>query len=128
MKYLIDSDVLIDNLRQKARLDEKIVKLGATSIINLGELVYGACKSEDSSKALKVLENFLSELQIEIISLDKETIYVFGKLKADLEHKGTRLEDFDLLIASVAIVNKLTLVTRNVNHFKRIKGLKLYND
>lgn len=126
MKYLIDTDVLIDNLRHKARLDEKVVEAGATSIINLGELVYGAFKGTDPEKALGILENFLADLEIEIINLEKETIFIFGELKANLEKKGARLDDFDLLIAAVAIVNKLTLVTRNFMHFKRVKGLKLY--
>ena len=126
MKYLLDSDVLIDNLRRRSKLSEKVVNSGATSIINLGELVYGAFKSIDPSKSLDVLENFLEDLELDVVNLEKETIYIFGKLKADLEKKGIRLDDFDLLIAAVAIFNNLTLVTRNIRHFKRIKGLKLY--
>ncbi|OGD86635.1 hypothetical protein A2164_02375 [Candidatus Curtissbacteria bacterium RBG_13_35_7] len=127
MKYLLDSDILIDNLRKKAKLDEKVVKSGCINIINLGELVYGAFKSKYPIKALELVENYIKDLGVEVISLEKEIIYVFGKIKADLEKEGFKLEDFDLLIASTAIVYKLTLVTRNVKHFKRIKGLKLYS-
>lgn len=33
----------------------------------------------------------------------------------------------DLLIASIALANRATLVTRNVRHFQRISNLKLEN-
>jgi len=32
------------------------------------------------------------------------------------------LDDFDLIIASCAMINNLTLVTNNTKHFKRIEG------
>ena len=44
------------------------------------------------------------------------------------ESKGERLADFDLLIASTALVSKSVLGTGNVKHFKRIKGLKIYKE
>lgn len=126
MKYLIDTDVLIDNLKSKARVDNEIIEFGPViSVINLGELVYGAFKSKNPPKALKLVENLLTDFKIEIINLEREIIYVFGKLKADLEIKGERLDDFDLLVAATAIVNNLILVTRNIKHFKRIKNLKI---
>jgi len=37
------------------------------------------------------------------------------------------LDDFDLIIASCALANNMTLVTNNVRHFARIKGLKITN-
>ena len=126
MKYLLDTDVLIDNLRKKVKLKREIVEAGtATTIINVGELVYGAFKSKNPQKASEVVEDFLADLEIEIITLNKEIIYVFGKLKADLETKGQRLEDFDLLIASTAIAHSLTLVTNNIRHFSRIPNLQV---
>ncbi|MBO4475691.1 MAG: type II toxin-antitoxin system VapC family toxin [Bacteroidales bacterium] len=38
---------------------------------------------------------------------------------------GKKLDNMDLLIASIAIDNKLTLVTGNRRHYERIPGLKL---
>jgi predicted nucleic acid-binding protein len=52
---------------------------------------------------------------------------MFGQLKADLEGAGTIIDDADLYIASCAKVHGLILVTNNMKHFKRIKGLKLEN-
>ncbi|VVA44581.1 Ribonuclease VapC10 (fragment) [Candidatus Roizmanbacteria bacterium] len=43
MKYLVDTDVLIDHLRGKKKLDPTLLKDGVgISIITYGELLYGA--------------------------------------------------------------------------------------
>jgi predicted nucleic acid-binding protein len=53
---------------------------------------------------------------------------IFGRvLKAKLEENSTRLDDFDLILASCALSRNLTLVTNNLKHFQRIDGLKLAN-
>jgi hypothetical protein len=44
-----------------------------------------------------------------------------------LNNSGTRLDDFDLIIASCALAHNLTLVTNSLNHFSRIEGLKITN-
>jgi tRNA(fMet)-specific endonuclease VapC len=44
-----------------------------------------------------------------------------------LEKSGSRLDDFDLTIASCALAHNLTLVTNNLKHFSRIEGLKITN-
>jgi predicted nucleic acid-binding protein len=62
-----------------------------------------------------------------VIPLGSESTQIFGMLKSQMERKGTRLDDFDLAIAATALAHNLILVTNNLNHFKRIAGLKLAN-
>ncbi len=38
---------------------------------------------------------------------------------------GELIGDFDFLIASTALVNNLTLLTGNIKHFERVKGLQI---
>ncbi|CAD5253956.1 Ribonuclease VapC (fragment) [Imperialibacter sp. EC-SDR9] len=38
-----------------------------------------------------------------------------------------KLSDFDLLIGSTAIANKLTMVTQNTREFERLEGIELEN-
>ncbi len=92
------------------------------SEISLAELKFGAEKSEKPEKNRKVLDNFLTGVQILPIfhSLD-----LFAKEKARLQKAGTPIDDFDLLIGATAITHKLIMVTNNTNHFKRIHGIKL---
>ena len=127
MKYLIDTDVIIDYLRGKAKLSREFVENGSgISIITLGELIYGAYKSISPQQSIETTKSFIEESGIQIVGISQETVYNFGEVKAQLEKSGKRLEDFDLLIAATAKINSLILVSRNLQHFKRIKGLKLF--
>ena len=47
----------------------------------------------------------------------------FGSTKADLERRGVRLEDMDVIIAAHALSMSATLVTRNVRQLARVRGL-----
>ena len=47
----------------------------------------------------------------------------FGAIKSDLERRGERVDDFDVAIAAHAVAYESTVVTRNVRHFDRIRGL-----
>lgn len=125
MGYLLDTDVIIDHLRRKNPLQEEVLDGGAMSIISLGELIYGAYKSVYPQKSLVTLREGLQILDLQLIDISEPIIAEFGRMKADLEKKGKRLDDFDLLIAATALENNLMLVSRNTDHFKRIKGLKL---
>lgn len=125
MKYLADSDVLIDHIKGKKYLDPAIITEGlGMSIISLGELLSGAYKSSNMEKSLKEIDQIFS-LGVTVENLSHEIMNTYAKTRIELEESGKRLDEFDLLIAATAIVNKLILVTRNLNHFKRIKGLKL---
>lgn len=92
------------------------------SEITLAELKFGVEKSEKPEKNSKALDNFLSGVQVLPIfhSLD-----FFAKEKARLQKAGTPIDDFDLLIGVTSVTHKLTMVTNNTNHFKRIKGIRL---
>jgi predicted nucleic acid-binding protein len=89
------------------------------------ELYYGAYKSDKFSSNLAKLRTL--ESAFEIIPNGKESAENFGLLKASLKKSGTRLDDFDLTIASCALAHNLTLVTNNLTHFSRIEGLKITN-
>lgn len=51
----------------------------------------------------------------------------YGKVKALLENKGQRIDDFDILIGVTALQNNYTMVTANVKHLERIPKLKVEN-
>jgi predicted nucleic acid-binding protein len=46
---------------------------------------------------------------------------------ADLRKKGNEIGHTDTLIAGIAIVSELQLITNNTNHFKRINDLNIAN-
>lgn len=127
--YLIDTDILIYSLKGhetvKENLQKHIHDAIQISAVTLMELYYGAYKSqkvESNLAKIKKIENAL-----EIISVNRESVEIFGLLKSNLEMAGTPLDDFDLILAATALSHNLILVSNNERHFKRIKGLKIDN-
>lgn len=51
--------------------------------------------------------------------------HAYGRIKATLERRGTRIEDFDAAIAAHAVSIGATLVTTNTDHMGRVPGLRL---
>jgi tRNA(fMet)-specific endonuclease VapC len=74
---------------------------------------------------LKRADDFVRQLPI--FPLGEATLKRFGALKTQLRQSGQPLPDFDLLIASVALVENRILVTNNTRHYERIPGLQLEN-
>lgn len=127
MKYLLDTNIIVNYLRGKFFIPEKIIEGGSgICIISLAELYYGAYNSDNPEKSLAKLEDMLLSLGIETVKLDKGAAIKFGKLKAKLKNEGRLVDGFDLLIASTALENGLVLVTGNLKHFSRIEELKIY--
>lgn len=127
--YLLDTDTVVylfkghpDVSRNLALHVDDVV---GTSVITLMELYYGAFKSQQAAGNLARIRAL--ERRVKIWDLGHETAEIFGVLKAELEGKGTRLDDFDLAIASCALGHDLTLVTNNDADFCRIRGLRLEN-
>jgi len=125
-KYLIDTNIAIFYMKGKFDLETKFDKVTAESCfiseMTLAELKFGVEKSEKAEKNRKALDNFLTGVQILPIfhSLD-----LYAKEKARLQKAGTPVDDFDLLIGVTSVTHKLTMVTNNTTHFKRISGIKL---
>ncbi|HEY6082313.1 MAG TPA: type II toxin-antitoxin system VapC family toxin [Chitinophagaceae bacterium] len=125
-RYLLDTNICIYFLKGQFDLYQKIEVIGEEncfiSEITIAELKYGVEKSNQVEKNRATLEKFQNKFTILPIftALD-----VYAKEKARLKTKGKMLDDFDLLIGATAISNSLTLATRNVNDFDRLKGIKI---
>ncbi|RKZ44230.1 MAG: hypothetical protein DRQ41_03280 [Gammaproteobacteria bacterium] len=66
----------------------------------LGELLFGAEKSQNKTKNLKrieILKNVVSPLLV-----DLEVWEIFGQIKAELQKLGKPIDDMDILIAATA--------------------------
>jgi len=122
-KFLIDSNIIIYYLDGKipANQKEKLMDIFKTSFIistvsNIEILGWHKITEEDRIKT----EHFLSNANV--IYLDKTVEDKSIELK-----RKHNIETPDSIIGATAILNKLTLVTRNENDFKNIKEIKIYN-
>jgi len=125
---IVDTDILIDLLRQKDYAVSLIKKLEdevelATSAINAFELYRGAYKSRNQEKNLASVKGLLNSLRM--LNTDEDSMEIAGKITASLERDGNMMDIRDLLIASIALVNGFGILTNNVGHFNKIKHLRV---
>ncbi len=130
--YLFDTDI-ITNVLKKTPSRKLLNKLSALprqkqfiSTITITEIVYGAMKSNRAEFHLTNLEKILLPA-VNIAVFDSKAAYVCGRLRAELEKKGTPLDLADLEIAAITLSRDFTLVTGNTRHFDRIEELRLEN-
>ena len=87
------------------------------------ELFYGAMRSanpdQNWARIRRFLEVFVS------LPLDDIAALIAGRVRAQLANLGTPIGSNDLLIASIALANNLTLVTHNIGEFSRVEGLQI---
>lgn len=92
-------------------------------VIVHSELLYGAQKSQRKEENTQKLRRFLEPF--EIVNYTSEISETYAELRLTSELKGKIIGPNDLLIASLAVANNGTLVTRNTKEFSQIPQLKL---
>jgi tRNA(fMet)-specific endonuclease VapC len=135
--HLLDTDTLTyvhaghpRVVRRLRELDDPDV---GTTIITKIELLRGrfefmlkAASGTDLLRAQQLLtqtEELLAQLWV--VPLDEAAAVEFDRLRA--ARRLRKIGRADLLIASIAIAHRATLVTRNVRHFQQVPGLTVTN-
>ena len=59
------------------------------------------------------------------LPFDDPAAAVYGRVRHELETGGHVIGPNDLMIAAIALVHNLTLVTHNTGEFTRITGLQI---
>jgi tRNA(fMet)-specific endonuclease VapC len=128
MAYLLDSDTCIWVLRERepvmSRVHEKSPVDLAIASMTLAELRWGARKSVDPERSRGRIDALLNA-PIEVLPFDREGARCHAEIRYAV--RAQPIGDRDLVIASVAVANGLTLVTGNAREFARIPGLKIEN-
>lgn len=129
MKYLVDSDVLIELIRMKKK---DVVEKFEThysdcvlSSVTVAELDYGVRKSQKQEHNREQLDRVLQVFRV--IDFTSQDAFHAGDIRAGLERAGRRIGEHDTLIAAQARSRELTLVTGNVREFERVPGLRVEN-
>jgi tRNA(fMet)-specific endonuclease VapC len=115
--WLLDTNMLVYARNGVAsvvsRLDE-VWEQGevVTSLLVVGELIYGVEKSIRREENLAAVEQQLAMLDA-ILPPTDAIVRRFGRLKAELGRRGIIKQDIDLHIAATAIEAGATLVTND---------------
>ena len=126
--YLLDTNTISHIVKNQQKVIKRLVSIPMSAIyissITYAEIQYGLAKRPGA----KILKNTINELlkHIDVLSWDLSIAEVYGKLRASLEQQGKSIDTLDLLIASHAISNNMTLVSDDLA-FKHLKTLKLEN-
>lgn len=121
MKYLIDTNILIDHLRGDVSatqllqdVEDGIIQ-AAISVINEYELLSGLKISPSEEKKINELLSILPS-----IGVTSQTVRTAAHFRR-VYHTAV----VDALIAATAANAKAVLITRNIKHFKNIKELSI---
>ena len=125
MRYLLDTNVVIGLLANKASLHKRVRRHAPAefgiSAITTHELYFGAFKGRRTTHSLDRIE----ALQFEIVSFDQEDSRQAGAIRAMLAAVGPPIGPYDVLIAGQAQARDLTLITHNTGEFSRVEGLRI---
>ena len=120
MTYLVDTDVLIDYLRNMEGAANYLDSIGewTYSVVTTMELITGAANQKDVKKLERILTDYREvPLSREIGSRARELMKTHAKSQG--------LLPLDALIAATALHEGVRLSTKNKKHFRNIEGLDL---
>lgn len=130
MTYVLDTNAVSALMKGS---DAVVNRLAATEPADVGipqpvvaEIAYGIERLPRSKRRQVLQARFdliCSELQR--VEWTDEVSHAFGRIKATLERRGSRIEDFDAAIAAHALALGATLVTANLEHLARVPGLRV---
>lgn len=129
MRYLLDTNVLSHAARApRGIVANRIRQIGGsavyTSIIVACEMRFGALK-RGSGRVSAQVEAVLGAIHVAAVESPADAVY--GRLRWELERKGTPIGANDLLIAAQAVNDGSVVVTDNTREFSRVPDLRLEN-
>lgn len=119
-----DTDVLIDYLAGTQPAADEVMAYAEsdslqTSAITCFELLSGARDGKRGDRVRRLVA------AIPVLPLDREAASRAAIVRQRLARSGVSIGMADSLIAGVALVNNLPLLTRNRKHFENVEGLRL---
>ena len=130
IRYLLDTNICIyiakgQPLAVRARFDRHTLSELSMSTITVGELRFGAEKSQSRERAMATIEQL--EQVIQPSQLPKAAAIHYGHIRATLQKQGLPIGNNDLWLAAHALAEDWVLVTNNTREFERVPGLRLEN-
>ena len=128
MTYVLDTDVVSALMKGTPSVVDRLAQAGRTAVAVpqpvLAEIAYGLARLP-VSKRRAALEARFDRIRAEFARADwtDAVSEAFGRIKASLEKRGQRIEDFDAAIAAHAVATGATLVTANLAQLTRVQDL-----
>lgn len=129
-RYLLDTNICIYIAKHKPaavreRFSQHDSRDLAISVVTLGELRFGAEKSQAREQALEVIATLCRRVSVRELPVSAGEHY--GRIRAELQRAGRVIGNNDLWLAAHALAEDLVLVTNNSREFERVPGLRVEN-
>lgn len=129
-RYLLDTNICIYIAKHnppvvRERFSRHTADELAMSVITLGELRFGAEKSQARERALTTIHH-LADL-IPLHALPEAAADHYGQIRAELQKCGQPIGNNDLWLAAHARAEGWIIVTNNEREFMRVPGLQVEN-
>ena len=130
MIYVLDTNAVSALMKGSAAVVERLAAIEPSDIAIpqpvLAEIAFGI-ERLPRSKRRSALEARFDLICSELPRAEwtDAVSHAYGRIKATLERRGTRIEDFDAAIAAHALAIGATLVTANLDHMTRVPGLQI---
>ena len=127
MSFLLDTDTCSAHLKRPTGLIHRFAQhSGGLHIptIVLAELYTWAYHRKNPASVIRLIEHDLLA-DVKVLDFDSACAKQFGTVRGQLLQMGIAISRMDLLIASVALVHNLTLVTHNTADYQNVPGLRL---
>ncbi len=129
MKYLIDSDWVIDYLNAQSQTIATLQRLEpdglAISIITYAEVYEGILFSRDPARGHRGFRQFLRA--VDVLPLTRRITHRFGAIRGRLPRQiRQQVGDMDLLIAATALHHNMTFLTNNRRDYQHVPGIVFY--
>jgi tRNA(fMet)-specific endonuclease VapC len=142
--YLLDTDTLIcmvrglqttKHVRDKQRAEKLVERCRSTqaagdrvglSAVTVSELEFGARSSGRYETEMEAVRKVL--IPIDMYDYDSVSCpHHYGRIRHELESRGSTIGAMDLLIAAHSLALAATLVSKNQAHLSRVSGLTTVN-
>jgi tRNA(fMet)-specific endonuclease VapC len=127
MSHLLDTNICSAHLKRPAGLTHYFNQHAGRLYVPtpvLGELYTWANKrTSPQSLLVRIQKELLGD--VTILDFDKPCAIEFGRRNGRLLRKGITVSPVDLMIACVALVHDLILVTHNTRDFRHLPDLRL---
>lgn len=106
----------------KKEADDFIKRIESIEILKTTAItVYEISRGIKIEEEIKKVNNLFNSLII--LNFNKDHALRAGRIERELKKQGITIDPEDCMIAAITILNNETLITNNVDHFSRIKGL-----
>ncbi len=123
--FALDTNTVIYFFKAAGRVHERLLATPPSDVVVPSVVVYeleaGIAQSKQPGKRRSQLDELLGV--VKVLPFDRSAASAAAQIEATLRAAGTPIGPMDTLIAGTALAHRATLVTRNTNEFRRVRGL-----